>query len=32
VQLAGFLGLDLLGGRRLVVDTVGRTVRITKAD
>ena len=31
VQLAGFLGLDLLGGRRLVVDTVGRRVRVERA-
>lgn len=31
VQLAGFLGLDVLGGRRVVVDTVGRTVRVEPA-
>jgi hypothetical protein len=31
VQLAGFLGLDLLGGRRLVVDTVGRRVKVEPA-
>lgn len=31
VQLAGFLGLDLLGGRRVVVDTVGRKVRVEPA-
>jgi len=30
VQLAGFLGLDLLGGRRLVVDTVARRVRVER--
>jgi hypothetical protein len=32
VQLGGFLGLDLLGGRRLVVDTVARTVRVERAN
>ena len=32
VQLGGFLGLDLLGGRRLVVDTVARRVRVERAD
>jgi hypothetical protein len=31
VQLAGFLGLDLLGGRRFVVDTVGRRVKVEPA-
>ena len=31
VELAGFLGLDVLGGRRVVVDTVGRTVRVEPA-
>jgi hypothetical protein len=31
VQLGGFLGLDLLGGRRLVVDTVGRRVKVEPA-
>jgi len=31
VQLAGFLGLDVFGGRRLVVDTVGRRVRVERA-
>jgi len=32
VQLAGFLGLDLLGGRRIVVDTVARRVTVERAN
>jgi hypothetical protein len=28
VEISGYLGLDLLGGRRLVVDTVARRVRV----
>ena len=32
VQLAGFLGLDLLGGRRLIVDTVARRVRVERSN
>ncbi len=32
VQLAGYLGLDLLGGKRLVVDTTRRRVKVVDGD
>jgi tetratricopeptide (TPR) repeat protein len=32
VQLSGYLGLDLLGGKRLVIDTEMRRLRVEKPD